>query len=817
MATRAVQHVFTGATTPYTSYDSTKTSLGDLIHQYSGSTAREKYAGPVRFGRDAALTTYYGLARPNETSTAVPGIYPHVINWVDKNGYYSTGTVSVSGTSVTGSGTGWLADGVPIGATIGFGSTDPAQITTWYTIATISSATALTLQSSAGTIAGGTSFVIDKHVEVDWVFLADNAAVAATRRISMFEFDRTTSVFTWKGFITMTYPAATNHTIVGMRAIYAKYTTGTVSVSTATVTGSGTTWSADRIFIGSRIGFGSTDPAQISTWYYINAVSSDTSITIQVNATASGTGGTAASITVAGGTAYVIEDLRILTSTTNATATNGGLFMTSGLSYADFASAGTTIAAATTVDKTKACYWLADASTVTNDVASGLAIDDRDSWTQQYCYVIERQAATTPAVYKYNFRVSLGTITSGKTTAAFVLATGIQTVTGNVSQANNGRVGILAHGPGSGVKSLYYATTTRIYRAAISNITTGSTTWNSDSMLEVPTGGTSSYNASSVLSSVEIADQIDRLIVVGTGAGTIPANNRAFVTQYNTTSTAFDRVFLIDTRQIDQSAASNDMCPVPNPQGAVLSIWSQAGLLYIARTGTTSLTNQVYAIPIGADWDFANGSTQQRLITPSISTPNAEKLTRVFVADEKFMGGGAHILPTEGYRVYYRTAGISDDSGSWTLIDSTGDISGASASTEVQFMFEFRTIGTFCLPSRIFSVTCVYEDNTTDSHYQPSVAQSSVSSKYFAWRFSTAFGGTVPTLRIRLYNAVTGGVLLDDDSATPTAGTWEKSTNDGSSWGAYDTSDKVNDTTYIRYTPTTLADNIKVRALLTQN
>ena len=88
-------------------------------------------------------------------------------------------------------------------------------------------------------------------------------------------------------------------------------------------------------------------------------------------------------------------------------------------------------------------------------------------------------------------------------------------------------------------------------------------------------------------------------------------------------------------------------------------------------------------------------------------------------------------------------------------------------------------------------------------------------SKYKAWRFSTAFGGTVPKLRIELFDAVTGGSLGSDDSTTR-AGTWEKSTDGGSTWGSYDTSDKTNETTYIRFTPASLADNIKVRALLSQ-
>lgn len=787
----------------YDDYDSTKTVLGDLIRQYTGATSTDKFAGPVKVA----------VARPNETSTAVPGIYPHVVRWADKSGYYTTGTVSASGTAVTGSGTGFIAAGVPINARIGFGTTDAAAVTTWYNIVAIGSATSITIDSSAGTVSGGTSYVIDMNYNIDWVFLADNAAAAATRRISMFEFRRGTSVFTWKGFVTLTYPTATNHTITGMRAVYATYTTGTVGVSTATVTGSGTTWSADRINIGSRIGFGSTDPTQISTWYYINAVTNDTSITIQTNPTASGTGGTAANISISSSTAYVIEDLRVLTATTNATATNGGLYMVPGLSYADFATGGTTISAAVSTDKVKAVYWLADASTVTNDVSSGLALDDRDSWTQQYCYIIERQAATTPAIYKYNFRNTLTSIASGKTTAAFVLATGIQTVTGNVSQTNNGRIGTLNHGPGSGVKSLYFATTTRIYRVAVSNITTGNTTYVSDNMVEVPTGSTNTYAATGALTGVEISNQIDRLIVTSTGA----AGVRSYVTKYNTNSDPFDHIFLVDSKQLDQAAADSDSVPHPTINAGIINVWSEEGLTYISRAGTTSATNHLYAVPLGADWAYANDTVKQRLVTPSLSTPNAEKYVRAYFNSAQYLGTDNLTIPTEPVRMYYRTSGISDDSGAWTLIDQTGDLTSVTGASAIQFALEFRTIGTFCLPNRVYNVCVVYEDNTTDSHYQPSVGQSSTSSKRFAWRFSTAFGGTVPTLRIRLYNAETGGLLLDDTTVDSADGTWEKSTNDGGAWGSYNTTDKANETTYIRYTPTSLADDIKVRALLTQN
>jgi hypothetical protein len=105
-------------------------------------------------------------------------------------------------------------------------------------------------------------------------------------------------------------------------------------------------------------------------------------------------------------------------------------------------------------------------------------------------------------------------------------------------------------------------------------------------------------------------------------------------------------------------------------------------------------------------------------------------------------------------------------------------------------------------------------DYSTDSHYQPSIGNTDSISKRFAWRFATAFGGTVPTLRVRIYDVLSGDLLIDDYT-TNSSGTWEKTT-DATTWGSYNTTDKSNETTYIRYTPASLGDGIKVRAVLTQ-
>jgi hypothetical protein len=82
-----------------------------LINQYTGASATDKFAGPIK-------SELLAQTKPRQrflllTLTLFDGPTKRVIT--------PQGTVSVSGTAVTGSGTGWLADGVPIDARIGFG------------------------------------------------------------------------------------------------------------------------------------------------------------------------------------------------------------------------------------------------------------------------------------------------------------------------------------------------------------------------------------------------------------------------------------------------------------------------------------------------------------------------------------------------------------------------------------------------------------------------------------------------------------------------------------------------------------------------
>ena len=942
MSLRASKHIFTGSTTPINSYDSSKTSIGSLIVQNTGPNPEDKYIGPVP----------NGIARPMQ----------EVVH---------TGNVAtVSATVVTGSGTSFTSS--MTGMLIGFGSTNPAKVTTWYTLGAWTSATVIAI-TSGPTIGTTTPFVIVSNIPcmyphaitysstIDWVFMIENStAASASRKVMMYEFNKTTSTYTWIGFINLTLPTSTAHTIRGFRALRYIHNTGTVSVSDNTVVGVGTSFTN---FQGSssimRIGFGTTDPTAVSTWYTIFDFTSNTNIVLD------------ASLSFPPGTPYVVEELGFALVTTNATVTNGGLFLAKGISLQQFTKTGTTIPAATSSMGMTAVYWLSDAGTtanvVTNIAACGLTIQPEVNKGLHYAYIPDGVGSSYMKVYRYNLRAT-GTVAAGKMTmsvayttsgtvtvasgvvtasgtpftsamvgmkigfgstspalittwytigtytstssvtltnltvnvgagssyivdSADVLCTGNELVAGTVVGVNNGRIGTLNHGPGAGVESLYFVTSTRIYRADLSKIYAGNLDWISDNRPEIPPGSVSTFPATSALNAIEIADAIDRLIVLTTGA----TGFRNYVTKYPTMAgDAFDHIWGMDNKQQDQILAggsayitsgtvqvstttvtgtntfftaamvgfrigfgTTDPTAVStwytisawtsstsitlsssagsigggssyvidwnsktaihfNTASQVTSVWSQNGIAHIIKHGVTSALNQMYSLPFGAHWTYAE-STKQRVITPVIYTPDCAGFQRVVVINKDRIGSGEFSVLLEPFRVYYRTKGIYDNTGSWTLAVKDGDLTGLGAYPRIQLMLEFPTIGWFCAPSRITSLTVIYSDTatTTDSHYQPSVAKSDSANKRFAWRFSTAFGGTVPTLRVRIYNALTGDLLIDDYTVN-SKGTWNKLTDGGNTWGSYNTSDKGNETTYISYTPASLGDNIKVRIVLTQ-
>jgi hypothetical protein len=667
---------------------------------------------------------------------------------------------------------------------------------------------------TGGAVPAAIPQVVNYSSTINWVFFTDQATAAATRRIQLYTHNKITGEFIWIGFITLAYPYGGTqgvYTITGFQPVYDKYVTGTASCSGSTVTGIGTAWQASGFCAGNRIGFGTTDPSAVTRWYEIATVNNDTSITLTETAS------------IISGT-YVIEDLRMITCVTNGTTTtNGGLFVAKGLRFELFNGGGPTIVAATSTDNLRANYWLADASTVTNIASIGCDIIKTDLFTQ-HVYVLDTVA--NPYIFKYNIRASLTGLASGKSTAAFIFKSGqMGALTGAPVQTNNFCIASTYHGAGAGKQCGYFTTATRFYRTVdVTTITSGNIAWAGGNCPEVPPGGTLTYAATGALKQPAYIPTIDRFVIMTSG--------KAYLTRFKDDGSQWDRIFLDGTTQTLQINADN-VNTTPWPSNAVgapyytgtQTVDSTGGTLYMAGTGVTNITNYIYSVPIGADWESTDAispwaGSKQVMITPQITTPNVSSYVRAYVNVVDILGGYTLATKnlgtvTEPIKVSYRTTGITDDSGVWYPMTPDFDLTSVNPSSSIQFRIEWKVAGNTCIPSRVTALGVIYQDLSTDSHYQPSVGQSSIANKQFAWRFSTAFGTVVPRLKISLYDAVAGTLLLVDDSTTQ-AGTWERSTDGGSSYATWNNTDKGNETTYLRFTPISLGDNLRVRALLTQ-
>jgi hypothetical protein len=715
-----------------------------------------------------------------------------------------------------------------------------------------------------------------------WIFAGTNATAAVTRTIAMFTYNSSTNTISWNGFITLsgtTFAGA--KTIRSLRTDVSMHTDGTVSTSgtSSTITGSNTLFTSDRIAAGARIGFGTTDPTLVSSWYDISAIASNTSLTIS------------GSVNLPGATAYVIEEIRLGVVCTNATLYNGGIHLIKGLNPGVFQIGGTTIVEATNTDNLRASYLLKDKApvTVTVTIASpgvftavghgyiigdvvmfsttgalptgltvntayyvltvptsdtftvsatlggaavntsvsqsgvhtlysglmanaiGLTDDGNGTATSHDEYLLNLDNTTSVRAHRFNMRAAL-TVVTGYATGAWSYKTAIQTVTGTVQQVNNGRICTPTLGPAAGVKALFFVTLTRVYRCPISSITDGGGAWLADSMVENPPGSTTTNLATSAFLQIDYSDSIGKFLISTTLAG----RHGTYTCNYDPSNPQFEKIFgQINNRT--KLTTTNSGAVDALFSTAALSIWTEGGRMFAMPNVTTTGLNWFLVLNIGADGYYADNSNQ-RVITPKLSTLGASALYRAYMATNQYVGDFLLGYTPEPIRMYYRTSGIDDNSGSWTETIN-GDLTGASPSDYIQFMFTFEVLGEFCVPRRLYSVTCVYEDastDTQDSHYLSCADLSSKVTKTFAWKHAIAFGSAVPTLKIRLYNAITNGILDTDDSVTRT-GTWEKTTDGGSNWTTYNTTDKGNETTFIRFTPASIPDNVQVKALLTLN
>jgi hypothetical protein len=615
-----------------------------------------------------------------------------------------------------------------------------------------------------------TIITIDDRIDHIYIFArTTSSSSTAGGRIYLVEFDKIEGVYNYIGTILLTLPSGNYQTPTGFTMLSEYYTTGTVSVSGNMVTGSGTSWQSSNLVVGSRIGFGSTNPLEIEKWYEISSINSDTSITL--------TGDIDDDVS---SVSYAIHDLRAVFSISIATL--GGLFVTKGLRPELFSSGSNTVPFATTIDNLRATYKLMDGELI-NTAPYGCAVDEKTSWVDQRVYCVRAGFQ----VFVFNIRASLSP-TSGVDTSAFLFGTGSQSITGSTLTNNNGIIVTPNHGDAQGIKSLFFLTSTRVYQCDLSGITEDSTTWITRDMLEVPNGATNSFLVTSAFRQLTYYSDIDRFLI------TTPS--LIYVARFLSGSNEFDFTFMADDRQMDGPSADSESFIHPSAIGEGLFVEVKNGYIHFIRNSITAGRSQIYSLPLLTNIDYAFDYNEY-CITPKFTIDDMYKFYNITPRFVRRSGSDVFSIPNEGFSIFYRTSGIDDNTGAWTLTNQVGDLSGVTENT-IQFAIVFNSLRSFGIPSKINDIYIVYEDDTSDGRYEPNLSISNLNDKIFSWRQVHFWDGEIPDLKISFIDISDNSVVLVDDTDDVQNGVWEYSTDD-ENWLPFDReADRIGNS--IRYT-----------------
>ena len=572
------------------------------------------------------------------------------------------------------------------------------------------------------------------------------------------------------------------------------HTGGTVSVNSTTVIGSGTTWVTDGVCSGNRIGFNSTSSSGITQWYRVSTVLNDTSLVISREYENDGEPN---GLNFPIGTSYVIEDFRLIYGNfSNASNSTAGIILVKGLRYENFTISPTTIPVATTIDNIRASYRIINVTGTTSGIVPiGLILDDKISFSSQTLYSLSVTTGANFSIQKLNIRTPLTFLTAGRSNSPFILSTGTQIHGGSLG-------GIISSNPFiKGINDDFYVTiNTRIVRIVPTNIISGSTTFISDSMIELPPGTTTTFSLSSSLIDSHYLPMAQRFYIPNTTA------NRNYVTPYISGSTTpFERVVLTnDQVQTNTYTISKIKIPTSNYIGQDIRSFYYDGLSYIIRN-VVSDNNVIYVLPIEADKQY-HTITNAYIVTPEFLTPSATSYNTIYInAKTYFNDDNRFIVPRENYDIYYRTTGITTDIGSWTLINQNGSMSGVTG-TSIQFKIAFSTIGHTCVPSLIYGIRMSYNSDAQPlsiPFYEPSLKFTDKSSQIFSWRQDSLFNQTIPNLNIDIYDS-SNNLLLSDSVSGSTSGIWQYSNDNGLNWNSWSSTANTIDN-YIRYSSSTLS------------
>jgi len=546
--------------------------------------------------------------------------------------------------------------------------------------------------------------------------------------------------------------------------------------------------------------------------------------------------------TFSAGTPYVI---RMLTISSQRAST--GTVLIQGIDKDDFTQIPTSIPLVSFnfMALSKGLYDLQDGAyingnfssgNVNNNTAKDTRIREKLNDGTQNLFVISNAGRISRFNIRDSYVTQLGLNTNGRIrystpSQLLVTSTGIISPSGAaIAGFASGKftIGTMQSGSASGVTSIFLDNS-GIVQTPLSDLENEAAPIYTY-MSEVPPGSTTTYNSAGNVGRVYYMPTIDKLIVLNSST-----TAKSYITKYEIDlqqptlastfygrdtydelayNNSYDLTFLMNGNQLQGNTANVNAPRYPDTLGTGFFGSVENGVLHLSRPLAT-IQNNLYAIPLGCDAQYVDYSNDA-FITQKYVLPNTIGITGLFVNQLKEYGSGAFSVPPEPLIIHYRTSGIDDNSGEWNEFTNVQNLNndiiceGALNSITIQFRFSYKIAGNTCLPNRVYGFTLVYEDDRTDSHYSPSVSNSNLNNRIFAWRQESLWNGNIPNLKIRLYNATNNNIVFYDTITNSSSGTWEYSTNNGATWLTWNSSaDAVGN--YIRYVADFIPSGIKLR------
>lgn len=577
----------------------------------------------------------------------------------------------------------------------------------------------------------------------------------------LFEFDKLNWSMTFKGQIQV-YQIVNETEIYDLQVQLIREKRGYVNVNGHIVTGIDTKFFDSKVSVGSRIGFGSTEPGRITTWYTINKIDNNNQLFINNPAPN------------LSNVPFVIEELRIYYGT--YTTFN----IVKGLNF-DYFSTSLSIPQVYTsnIDRQRACYNIRDAVTpVANYIIGfdlGPVIDDN---TQYLYYMTSRtNVYNDMRIFVFNIRADLKFSADNVSTSPYMFKTGYHFLSYLVNRYSHVKIAKTQFDNPNKIYHLYFEGQVVHYRIDLNDIKPETT-----NMIDATTRGTNTTQSISNLWGDINSNQSRTLMYDDYTDFFITTSNSSeknIIYQYSSIAypkTGLQRFF---------GSGSPLLRTKNNVDGAVYVFSSQNnmfgdavdGLLYAMVLSNNYDTyeraiNTIQVCPIGADFETIK-TEENRIICPAINVSKFSKLNKILINYNKHLGDEYYGLPPESFRVFVRDHGIEDNTGTWVQLDQSYDISFLQPKRLIQLSFTFKTLGATNHSARIYSYAIVGEElETLPTTFRWNMNNSNINAGIFAFDQIKVSSSSF-NLKINIYKKDTNESILEQTSSSSENGSFQ--------------------------------------------